>query len=87
VQINVEVAGEGVTEEIGMLEGVRRVNQSHQEATGRVSMMLTADSARDVRPVIFDLAKSKGWTLFELHQETRSLEDLFQELTTTTESE
>jgi ABC-2 type transport system ATP-binding protein len=87
VQITVEATGEGVAEEIGRVEGVHRVNQSHQEATGRVSVVLTADSARDVRPVIFALAKSKGWTLFELHQETRSLEDLFQELTTTAESE
>lgn len=87
VQVTVEATGAGIAEEIGRLEGVRRVNESHKEAVGRVSVTLTADSARDVRPVIFELARSKGWTLYELHQETRSLEDLFQELTATTESE
>jgi ABC-2 type transport system ATP-binding protein len=87
VQITVEATGEGVADEIGKVAGVNRVNQSHRESSGRVSVTLTADSAHDIRPVIFDLAKTRGWTLFELHQETRSLEDLFQELTTTTESE
>ena len=82
-----EATGVGVAEEIGRLDGVRRVNESHKEAVGRVSVTLTADSSHDVRPVIFELARSKGWALFELHQETRSLEDLFQELTTTTELE
>ena len=36
----------------------------------------------DLRPRILDLAKSAGWTLYELHQEAGSLEDLFRELTT-----
>jgi hypothetical protein len=31
---------------------------------------------------VFELAKASGWTLFELHQEAGSLEDLFRQLTT-----
>lgn len=87
VQVTVEAEGEDIAEEIARLDGVQRVNESHKESLGRVAVTLTADEANDVRPVIFELARSKGWTLFELHQETRSLEDLFQELTSTTESE
>jgi hypothetical protein len=34
-----------------------------------------------LRPEIFGLAKARGWTLFELHQQTGSLEDLFRQLT------
>jgi hypothetical protein len=42
---------------------------------------VTALASDDLRPRIFDLAKAEGWTLFELHQESGSLEDLFRELT------
>jgi hypothetical protein len=38
--------------------------------------------AEDLRPRVFELAKASGWTLFELHQEAGSLEDLFRQLTT-----
>jgi hypothetical protein len=43
---------------------------------------LTADGSRDLRPHVFELAKSKGWTLYELHQQAGSLEALFRQLTT-----
>jgi len=42
---------------------------------------VTAEQDADVRPGIFELAKTRGWTLFELHQETGSLEELFRQLT------
>jgi ABC-2 type transport system ATP-binding protein len=70
-----------VAETVGAIEGVERVNETHVEASGRKIVTLTAASQRDLRPVIFELAKSRGWTLYELHQESRSLEDVFQELT------
>ncbi len=82
VQVTVEVDGTGAAEEIGGIPGVTRVNEAHRESTGRTAITLTASSSDDVRPQIFELAKQKGWTLYELHQATRSLEDLFQELTT-----
>jgi ABC-2 type transport system ATP-binding protein len=81
VQITVEADGSGVAETVGAIEGVERVNETHVEASGRKIVTLTAASQRDLRPVIFELAKSRGWTLYELHQESRSLEDVFQELT------
>ena len=87
VQITVEAAGTGIPEELGKLDGIRRVNESHREPGGVVSVTLTADASIDVRPAVFELARSQGWTLYELHQEARSLEDVFQELTTTSESE
>jgi hypothetical protein len=42
---------------------------------------VTAASADDLRPRIFELAAAQRWTLYELHQEAGSLEDLFRELT------
>ncbi len=80
-QIAVEVAGQGVVEALQKLDGVRRVVQ--QAATGgRLAVTVMAEGSRELRPAIFDLAKAKGWTLYELHQQAGSLEDLFRQLTT-----
>ena len=85
VRITVEAVGEGIAEAVGMLQGVQRVNEVHEVAGGRVAVTLTCDSARDLRPEVFALATARGWTLYELHQETHGLEDLFRELTTSPE--
>ncbi len=51
------------------------------EREGRVRLMLTVNLGPDLRPAIFKLAKEKNWVLWELHEETRSLQDLFGLLT------
>jgi ABC-2 type transport system ATP-binding protein len=80
VRISVEAAGSGIEKQISALEGVRRV-EPHEAPEGRTRLTITADNERDVRPEIFALAKTGGWTLYELHQEAGSLEELFRELT------
>ncbi|MFQ5702653.1 MAG: ATP-binding cassette domain-containing protein [Gemmatimonadales bacterium] len=81
VQINVEAAGAGIADALSKLAGVKRIREV-REAGDRVVVGLSAEAASDVRPAIFDLAKAEGWRLYELHQETRSLEELFHQLTT-----
>jgi ABC-2 type transport system ATP-binding protein len=81
VEIAVELAGEGAADALTKLPGVRRVSPSPEAADGRVALTVTADRATDLRPEIFALAKARGWTLYELHQEAGSLEDLFHQLT------
>ena len=81
VQIAVEAAGSEVVSSLARLAGVRGVEATRAGAAGRVAVRVTADQDADVRPGIFELAKSRGWTLYELHQETASLEDLFRQLT------
>jgi ABC-2 type transport system ATP-binding protein len=80
-RISVEATGADLIERLAGLPGVRRVEQ-RESAGGRTRVTVTAAGAEDVRPGIFELAKSAGWTLYELHQEAGSLEDLFRELTT-----
>jgi len=46
-----------------------------------VALTLSADGSTDLRPEIYGLAKTRGWTLYELHQVAGSLEDLFHQLT------
>src|SRR5881396_258402 len=81
IEIAVEAAGTGVAEALGQLPGVRRVTPAPVAADGRVAVTLTADGSRDLRPEIFALAQSRGWTLYELHRQAGTLEDLFQQLT------
>jgi ABC-2 type transport system ATP-binding protein len=79
LRISVEAAGDGVEDRVAALEGVRGVER-REASNGRVKLSVTA-SGDDVRPRIFELAKSEGWVLYELHQEAGSLEDLFRQLT------
>ena len=81
VEIAVELAGEGAADALTTLPGVRRVSPAAEAANGRVALTVTADRTTDLRPEIFALAKARGWTLYELHQEAGSLEDLFHQLT------
>src|SRR5438132_616493 len=67
--------------ELWKLPGVRRVTPAAVPVDGRVAVTLTVDSARDLRPEIFALAQARGWTLYELHRQAGTLEDLFQQLT------
>ena len=78
VRINVELSGNQVEQRLASLDGVRDV-EPHESSNGRVKLTVTA--AEDVRPRIFELAKSSGWVLYELHQEAGNLEDLFRQLT------
>jgi ABC-2 type transport system ATP-binding protein len=79
VRISVEAAGSQVENRLAGLEGVRGVER-RESSNGRVKLSVTA-VGEDVRPKIFELAKSEGWVLYELHQEAGSLEDLFRQLT------
>jgi len=78
--LTVEAAGAGVAERLAQLPGVRDL-ETRDATEGRIRATLTVGSETDLRPQIFELAKSQGWTLYELHQEAGSLEDLFHELT------
>ncbi|HUL01949.1 MAG TPA: ATP-binding cassette domain-containing protein [Gemmatimonadales bacterium] len=80
-QVTVEASGPGVASTLSQLGGATAMETLRSSADGRVTVRLTAERGTDLRPVIFDLAKTRGWTLFELHQETSSLEELFRQLT------
>ena len=79
-QIGVEAQGENVVNGLRDIPGVTNVAQSPMP-DGRVVATVTASGAADVRPLIFQAAQQRGWTLYELHKETQSLEDLFLQLT------
>jgi len=78
--VSVEAAGKGVLERLASVPGVTRVEPDG--GTAGVRAVLTVTGEEDPRPAIFELAKREAWTLYELHQEQGSLEDLFRQLTT-----
>jgi ABC-2 type transport system ATP-binding protein len=87
VHIAVEVEGSGALEKLAALPGVvsaEALGGAGEGAAqnGRARVRLAASSSTDLRPEIFRLAAQSGWTLYELHQEAGSLEDLFRQLTT-----
>jgi len=83
-RLHVEASGTRVADRLAALTGVRDVRiDGGEDADGRVRATLSVTGERDVRPDVFELAKREGWILFELHQESGSLEDLFRELTAT----
>ena len=84
-RIAVEAVGDGIGERLAALSGVGAV-EPRESADGRKRFTVSASSSDDLRPRIFELAKAERWTLFELHQEAGSLEDLFRELTIQQES-
>lgn len=79
-RIVVEAGGAGVAERLAALPGVGTA-EPREAAEGRARVIVTSAAGEDLRPRIFELAKAEGWTLYELHQEAGSLEDLFRELT------
>src|SRR5437870_8236643 len=81
IEVAVEAVGACVAGALGQLPGVRRVTPAPVAADGRVAVTLTTDGSRDLRPEIFALAHARGWTLYELHRQAGTLEELFQQLT------
>jgi ABC-2 type transport system ATP-binding protein len=80
-EITVEARGTDVPAALRGLPGVTAVDERGTR-DGRVLLAVTAEEREDVRPAIFGLARERGWTLYELHQEAGSLEELFRQLTT-----
>ena len=80
-RITVEVRGDEVGVGLEGLSGVQSVRPARDAPDGRVALTVMSDGTRDLRPAIFDLAKSRGWTLYELHQRASSVEDLFRQIT------
>ncbi len=78
--IVVEAAGTGVGDALTALAGVKEVSGA-EERDGRIRITLRVSSDSDLRPEIFELAKSRDWVLWELHEEMAGLEDLFGQLT------
>jgi len=77
----VEAEGEAVGDVLASLPGVRSHEVREAEGRSRVRLVASSQGGEDLRPLIFRTAADRGWTLWELHRERASLEDLFRRLT------
>jgi ABC-2 type transport system ATP-binding protein len=75
----VEAEGSGVAESLAAMSGI--LSHKVESLNGRVRVSLEAGEGRELRPEIFAMARDRGWTLWELHRERASLEQLFRSLT------
>jgi len=81
-QVYVEMRAPGeVAEQMGRIEHVDDVRVLSRE-NGVLRLRVESPRGQDVREKIFSAAVQQGWTLLELRRETRSLEDVFREYTT-----
>jgi ABC-2 type transport system ATP-binding protein len=69
-----------VQRDLGTVSGVTHIEVLEQ-IDGQVRLLLTCDSSGDPRPALYKRLKQSDWILLDFHQETRSLEDIFRELT------
>lgn len=79
VRYIVEAEGDGVVDGLAALGGVS--DHTANEVDGRFRVQLESRDATELRPEIFAMARDRGWTLWELHREKASLEQLFRNLT------
>jgi ABC-2 type transport system ATP-binding protein len=75
----VEADGDGVAGALATLPGV--ASHTSEETEGRVRVHLDVGGDKELRPEIFAMARDRGWTLWELHRERASLEQVFRNLT------
>jgi ABC-2 type transport system ATP-binding protein len=75
----VEIEGDGAVAALASLGGV--TSHTAEPVDGRARIELLSTTAEELRPRIFELARDRGWTLWELHREKASLEEMFRTLT------
>lgn len=78
-KVHISVVGQGVTQAMSGMDKVEIVEDKTSDH--RQELTLISKQKGDIRPLIFALAKEKGWTLYELHEASVSFEDIFRTLT------
>jgi ABC-2 type transport system ATP-binding protein len=72
---------EAATRLLSDIEGVRSVEPQENAAEGFTALKLAWVGETDLRETVYDAIKQTDWVLMEFRQETRSLENIFRELT------
>ena len=82
----IEAEGNQIESRLNTLDGVSGIRRL-DPIEGRKRYEMTVSGDDDLRPQVFNLAKKQGWTLWELHEESSTLEDVFHYLTEDAERE
>jgi ABC-2 type transport system ATP-binding protein len=70
-----------VNDQLGKIEGIEKVERVLEDQNGDLGIRLTCKSAVDLRQTIYQTIKQTSWVLIGFHQETKTLETVFRELT------
>ena len=70
-----------VQERLSVVEGVQAVEPISDDEAGVVRVSVTCASGADNRAALYAAIKASDWVLIEFHQETKTLETIFRELT------
>ncbi len=79
-ELSLEIAGQDIEDKISRLVG-RQAIKEIQFNGQTVKLLLSLPVNREIRPLIFNLAKDNHWVIWEMHQKEFSLEDVFKKLT------
>ncbi len=82
----VEAEGNQIESKLNVLDGLGSIRRL-DPIENRKRYELTVSGDVDLRPQVFNVAKKEGWTLWELHEEASTLEDVFHVLTEEAERE
>jgi ABC-type uncharacterized transport system ATPase subunit len=63
------------------IDGVVNTEQIDDTPGGSLKVRLVCESAVDLRETIYQTIKQTSWVLMGFHQETKTLENIFRELT------
>jgi len=72
---------ESIKTALTAIEGIEQVNQIAQGEDGVISVKISCLSSIDLREKIYEKIKSTDWVIIELHQEAKTLETIFRDLT------
>ncbi len=84
--IHVEAEGNQIETALRELPSVKAVHR-HESIDSRKRYTITVTGEEDLRPQIYRLARKRDWVLWELHEVTPRLEDLFHSLTMATDED
>jgi ABC-2 type transport system ATP-binding protein len=71
---------ESLAKELGSVDGISAI-EPVDDSGGTLRARITCQSSADLRGDIYHKIKDTEWTLLEFHRETRTLENIFRELT------
>ncbi len=71
---------EDVRKQLSTLSTVQRVSRG-EETDHTLNVVLSCRAGEDVRPDVYRIIKKNDWLLVEFHRESRTLENIFRELT------
>lgn len=70
-----------VRDKLRAIDGVVGIEKINEKPNGPLSVQVACKSASDLRESVYQAIKQTDWVLIEFHQETKTLETIFRELT------